>query len=175
MERSKIPMLSRFDAISHIMPYYGQTHRAFLLLAGLWKETRQKLDEFYNEFVTCMKEYWIFLKITSLGQPTQLFLPGDLFEFLIICLDKEMIGIFIKFVENLRDSKGWYFNSHYMHSKIKIWDSITVNIKYIDKLYAYVDTLKSTQVILWKEDYRTSKIWYESDTLDTNCNYELII
>ena len=176
MERSKIPMLSRFDSISHIMPYYGETHRAFLLLSGLWKETREKLDEFYYEFVTCMKEYWIIIRINKWDIKKFLFLPNDLFQLIFkVYLNIEESAIFIKFIESLRDSKGWYFNSHYMHSKIKIEDSIRVNIKYIDKLYAYVDLLKSTQVTLCKWDYRASKIQYESGTLDTNCSYALII
>ena len=168
MERSKIPMLSRFDSISHIMPYYGKTHRAFLLLSGLCSETREKLDEFYDEFVTCMKEYWMYANEDKWNKSRYLFLPGDLFEFIIICLNKEMFDLFIKFIENLRDSKGWYFNSHYMHSQIKIRDPITIEIKYIDTLYAYVDTLKSTQVILCKWDYTFNKIKYESGILNTN-------
>ena len=176
MERSKIPMLSRFDSISHIMPYYGKTHRAFLLLSGLWKETREKLDEFYYEFVTCMKENWLVFDEDQTENLNSLFLPNDLFEFYISrIINQKMLGVFIKFIESLRDSKGWYFNSHYMHSKIKIEDPIVVDINYIDTLYAYVDTLKSTKVILWKEDYHTSKIHYESGTLNTNCNYALII
>ena len=176
MENPKIPMLSRFDLISHIMPYYGQTHRAFLLLSGLCSETRWKLDEFYDAFVTCMKEYWLVFKVYQSKKLNSLFLPNDLFEFHILSIiNKEKFDSFIKFVENLRDSKGWYFNSHYMHSKIKIRDPIVVSIKCIDTLYAYVDTLKSTKVILWKEDYHTSKIRYESGTLDTNCNYALFI
>ena len=175
MENLKIPMLSRFDLISHIMPYYGETHRAFLLLSGLCSETRCKLDEFYDAFITCMKEYWLVFKAYQSKKINSLFLPNDLFEFDISSiLKEEMFVAFIKFVEKLRDSKGWYFNSHYMHSKIKIRDPIRVNIKYIDKLYAYVDLLKSTKVILCKEDYCASKIRYESDNLDTNYNYALI-
>ena len=175
MERSKIPMLSRFDAISHVMPYYGQTHRAFFLLSSLCLETREKLDEFYDEFVTCMKEYWMVIKAHQSNQSNYLFLPNDLFVFVINGFQKEMFGAFIKLIKKLRDSKGWHFNSHYMHSKIKIRDSIVVSIEYIDKLYAYVDLLKSTQVILWKEDNHTSKFQYEPSTLYTNCSYALLI
>ena len=176
MERSKIPMLSRFDLISHIMPYYGETHRAFLLLSGLCSETRCKLDEFYDAFVTCMKEYWLVFEAYQSKKLNSLFLPNDLFEFNISSIfNEEMFDAFINFVEKLSDSKGWYFNSHFMHSKIKIRDPIEVNIKYIDTLYIYVDVLKSTQVILCKRDTHTSKIRYESDTLDTNCSYAFFI
>ena len=167
MERSKIPMLSRFDTISHIMPYYGQTHRAFLLLSSLCLETRHKLDEFYDEFVTLMKENWAYIDTSLTDQLTSLFLPNDLFRISIDCKYQERMDTFIKFILNLRNSKGWYFNSHYMHSKVKILDPIIVDIHYIKKLYAYVDVLKSTQVILCKEDTHTSKIQYEPSTIDT--------
>ena len=168
MEKSKIPMLSRFDAISHIMPYYDQTHRAFLLLSSLCLETRSKLDEFYDEFVTHMKENWIFVEANSTDRLTHIFLPNDLFEVSIDCRDPKAFDAFIEFIENLRDSKGWYFNSNYMHSKIKIRDPITVDIRNIKTLYAYVDVLKSTQVILCKKSPFISKVQYESSTLDTN-------
>ena len=174
MERSKIPMLSRFDAISHIMPYYGQTHWAFLLLAGLWKETRGKLDEFYDEFVTCMKENWMFVEVSQSNILSYLFLQNDLFEVSISCREIEKMNILIKFIENLRDSKGWYFNSHYMHSKIKIRDPIEIEYYSIKKLDGYVSVLKSTQVILCKKDTDTSKTQYEPTTLNTNSSHELL-
>ena len=175
MERSKIPMLSRFDSISHIMPYYGQTHWAFLLLAGLCSETRGKLDEFYDEFVTCMKENWTFAEVNQPNQSSYLFLPNDLFEVSVDCRNQERINWFIKFIQDLRDSKGWYFNSHYMHLKVKIRDPIRVEIDFIKELYPYVDSLKSTQVILCKKDIDTSKVEYESSTLDTNCSHALLL
>ena len=100
---------------------------------------------------------------------------NDLFEFTIDCTYQLSIDSFIKFIKNLRDSKGWYFNSHYMHSKIKIRDPIVVNINDIDTLYAYVDLLKSTQVILCKKDTHNSKVQYESSTLNTNCNHILLV
>ena len=172
MERSKIPMLSRFDAISHIMPFYGQTHRAFLLLSGLWKETREKLDEFYEEFVNHMKEYWILTDVDLWNYETLLPLPNDLFVVNIDCNYGRNSLYLLKFIENLRDSKGWYFNSHYMHSKIKIRDPIKV--KDMKILYAYADVLKSTQVILCKWDTQTFKMQCESSTLDTNSNRSLL-
>ena len=175
MERSKIPMLSRFDALSHIMPYYGKTHRAFYLLSSLCSETRSKLDEFYDEFVTCMTKYWMFLYINSPKRLNQLFLPNDLFKVSLFGLSPSSIEVLIKIIENLRDSKGWYFNNHWMHSKIKIRDPIRVEINDVKKLHAYVHLLKSTQVILCKMDAYSSKFEYESSTLDTNCNHTSIL
>ena len=167
MERIKIPMLSRFDSISHIMPYYSQTHGAFLLLSSLWKETRNKLDEFYDGFVNLMKEHWKYIDLNSTNQQAQIFIPNDLFEVSFECRFQESIDAFIEFFENLRETKGWYFNSHYMHSKTKIRDPILTNNNGIKTLCTYVDVLKSTQVILCKKDTYSSKIQYKSSTLDT--------
>ena len=169
--KSKIPMLSRFDTISHIMPYYGQTHGAFLLLSGLCSKTRDKLDEFYDEFVNLMKENWRYIQIYSTYQNIP---PNDLFEMSISLHYQNSIDTFIEFIENLRDSKGWYFNSHYMHSKVKILDPIRVGINYIRKLYTYIDILKSTQVVLCKRDIHNSEVEYESGTLNTNSNHDFV-
>ena len=73
MEKLKIPMLSRFDTISHIMPYYGQTHEAFLLLSSLCSKTRCKLDEYYDEFVNLMIENWRYIETYSTYQNTHKF------------------------------------------------------------------------------------------------------
>ena len=161
-------MLSRFDAISHIMPYYGQTHKAFLLLAGLCSETRCKLDEFYDEFIAHMKENWTNIIAFSANQQTHKFLPNDLFVYCDQCTTEKVTDRFIEFIESLRDSKGWYFNSHYMHSQIKIRDSILAEINFIKTLYPYVDVLKSTQVTLCIKDTHSSKVLFESSTLNTN-------
>ena len=171
MERIKILMLSRFDTISHIMPYYGQTHGAFLLLSSLCSETRNKLDEFYDGFVNLMKENWRYIQMNSTYQNIP---PNDLFEMSISLSDHKVINTFIEFIENLRDSKGWYFNSHWMHSKAKIWDPIGIEIADIKKLYPYVGVLKSIQVVLCKRYLYSSIVEYESGTLDTNSNYDFV-
>ena len=175
MEKSKIPMLSRFDLISHIMPYYDQTHWAFLLLSSLCSDTRRKLDEFYDEFISCMKEYWRYLLVYSTNQKSHKFLPNDLFEINIGCSNKENSQILIKFIGNLKDLKGWYFGEHYMHSTIKIRDPIKVYIDYIKELYAYIDILKSIKVILCKKNIYSSRVQYEPSTLDTNRSCTLLI
>ena len=164
-------MLSRFDAISHIMPYYGQTHRAFLLLSSLCSETRNKLDEFYDEFVIWMKEHWRYIEVYSTEQITSLFMPNDLFQVYVKCRYQEIFDAFIELIENLRNFKGWYFNEHYMNSKIKIRDPILANVEGIKTLYAYADVLKSIQVVLCKEDPYDFKVQCEPGTLNTNNKY----
>ena len=99
-----------------------------------------------------------------------LFLPNDLFKLSIQWASKESIHALIKFCENIKDSKGWYFETHYMHSKIKIIDPIVVDIKIVKDLQSYADVLKTIQVILCKENTFNSKSQYEPSTLDTNWN-----
>ena len=115
-----------------------------------------------------MKEYWMLWGDELDGQIDHIFLPNDLFEVTIDITAKQTIDKFIGFIRNLRDFKGWYFNSHYMHSKIKIRGPIKLKFADAKKIHAFVDVLKSTQVILSKEDTQSSKVHYESSTLDTN-------
>ena len=53
----KIRVLNNFALISKIIPYYGSTHRSFLLLSMLSSKTRCKLDEYFIEFTKLMFEY----------------------------------------------------------------------------------------------------------------------
>ena len=172
---SIIPMLSRFDTISHIMPYYARTHKAFLMLSSLCSATRDKLDEFYDEFITSMTEYWMQYEI-KLNKYSELnLLPNDLFESYFECKSEEDINALIKICKEIKSANGWYFRSHFMHSKIKIWDPIDAQIEIIKELYSHIDVLKSTQVVLCKRDIHGFKAQYESSTLDTNWNHTWII
>ena len=102
MERLKIPMFSRFDAISHIMPYYSQTHEAFLLLSGLCSKTRSKLDEFYDEFVNLMIENWRYIETYSTRQNTHNFFFRTIYlKFLLISIIKNPL------THLLNSSKTW--------------------------------------------------------------------
>ena len=57
-----------------------------------------------------------------------------------------------------------------MHSKIKILESIVVDIEMIKHLQPHADVLKTIQVILCKENIYNYKSQYEPSTLDTNWN-----
>ena len=123
-KRSKIPMLSRLDTISHIMPYYASTHKSFLLLSSLCSATRDKLDEFYDEFITLMTEYRMTLKVISDKHLWCLFLPSNLFIINLKPKTKKMSYEFIRFIKNCDNKKGWYFNKNSMHSQIIFQDII---------------------------------------------------
>ena len=77
METYKIKLLENFGLISKIMPYYGPTHKSFLLLSALWVKSRKKLNEYFNEFKKIMLKYWAEIKFTSHTYST--FPPWDLF------------------------------------------------------------------------------------------------
>ena len=146
MECSRIPVLSRFDTISHIMPFYANTHKSFLLLSKLCSASRRKLDEYYDEFIAHMEKYRICLYINSTNIDTHLFLPNDLFTINRCIIWNSTFNVFTLFIENLSKLKGCYFNSHYMHSKIIIKGSIGFNSDLIKKLEPYLDILRSIQV-----------------------------
>ena len=127
MDCSKIPMLDRFDAISHIMPYYARTHKAFLLLSSLSSATRRKLDEFYLEFIEWMKEYWLTISFDLDKMKDHKFLPLDLITVKSLYITKNNILKFIEFVESFNKSEGCCFNNKYMHSRINAQKRIDVN------------------------------------------------
>ena len=75
----KILLLENFGLISVTMPYYGHTHKGFLLLSKLWVKTRMKLDEFYVEFRRHMIPYWWEIELND-HKYSRPFPPWDLFR-----------------------------------------------------------------------------------------------
>ena len=144
MEEIKIPMLNRFDTISHVMPYYAHTHKTFLLLSSLCKSSRNKLDEFYDEFVECMRENWLELRMAF--KRAHLQLPTDLFWIIFACSNKLNLELFIDFIKNLKSYKGCYFNKHFMHLQTKYIKSISVDASLVQELEPYMEILKSIYV-----------------------------
>ena len=128
-KRSKIPMLNRFDTIAHIMPYYASTHKSFLLLSSLCSATRDKLDEFYGEFITLMAKYRMILEVSSDSHLRCLFLPCNLFIIDLRVETEKMFNEFIRFIKICEKSKGWYFNKNSMHSQIKFQNIIKFSFR----------------------------------------------
>ena len=145
MERSKIPMLNRFDTISHIMRYYASTHKAFLLLSSLCSDTRAKLDEYYNEFIWCMEGNWTDVNLNL--DSNNFLIPFDLFKIgIIFAIDESSFNTFIQFINQLKNPFGIQFQNHLFNSHIKINSPILIESSWIEKLYPYIDDLKSIQV-----------------------------
>ena len=147
MEEIKIPMLSRFDTISHVMPYYAHTHKAFLLLSNLCKTSRNKLDEFYDEFMECMKYNW--LKITILLERMKKLLPTDLFIIMFEFEYQSDQSKFIEIIKSLTSFNCCYFNKHSMNLNTKLQNPISIDIylmNQLTQLKPYMKTLKSIKV-----------------------------
>ena len=168
MKRLRIPIFDRFDTTSHIIPYYAHTHTAFLLLSALCSNSRGKLDEYYDEFIMHMEGHRICIDMYLESIQNWLFLPCDLFIIDITSINKSNFDEFVLFIENLAESKGWFFNSHFLYSKIKIKDLISVDSSSVEKLHNFIDVLKSIHVNIPHKFDGTI-------TLDTIGSYILII
>ena len=80
MKSRRIPILENFALISVIMPYYGPTHKMFLVLSSFSAKSRDKLDEYYDEFRNVMAKYSLKIRIVDCKLATWK-LPCDLFKF----------------------------------------------------------------------------------------------
>ena len=80
MESRRIPILENFALISVIMPYYGPTHKMFLVLSSFSTKSRDKLDEYYEEFRNAMAKHSLKIRIVDCKLATWQ-LPCDLFMF----------------------------------------------------------------------------------------------
>ena len=82
MEKSYCSILDNFTLVSIVMPYYGFTHRMYLVLSALSKRTRMNLHENYKVFRRIMVEYtmekWVYAQDLHSEN-----LPYDLFKFYI--------------------------------------------------------------------------------------------
>ena len=143
-----ILIFNRFDAISHLMPYYANTHKSFLLLSNLCSASRRKLSEYYVEFIMHMIKYWKCIDLNSHNLQKCLFIPHDLLTINIGCINEKEFDTFIELITHLKESKNWYFNDHIMHSQIKIKGPVIINAWLIERLHPYIDILKSIDVIL---------------------------
>ena len=83
-----------------------------------------------------------------------------------IYFSKAKLELFIKFIKNLSESKGWYFNKHYMHLQISLSKWIPVDISFIENLYPYIDILKSIQVMIYDDANEYIKSWSKPISFD---------
>ena len=170
----RISIFENFALISVIMPYYASTHRAFLLLSSLWSGSRNKLNEFYDEFVFTMKKYITTYSINSENDRNKILLPSDLFEFSITVNNSEDASTFIYLIELISNKKGWYFNKHYMHKRMHILrNKILIQKSFIQEFNMYVESMK--QISIWDKIVVKGEIIESPTLLDTiviiNLNY----
>ena len=142
MENTKVPLFENFNLTTRVLPYYSYAHNSFLLLSTLCSRSRAKLDEFYWEFRKAMCKYWTKLFYQKDKYPI---FPSDLFEISFYCYNEKQANSLIKYLEDIEERKGYYFNSHYMHEQIFI-NYIILGYQCVKNLIPYVDSLKSIKV-----------------------------
>ena len=91
-----------------------------------------------------MDNYWteILIDVDSIQK---LSLPCDLYRFKLVLKD-EIKFEFINFIESLSNKSGYYFNSHFMHERVKIND-ILVSKDLMTELLFYSEAMKSITVV----------------------------
>ena len=161
MEGTRISIFEKISLISLIMPFYSYSHNAFLVLASLWMRTRNKLDEFYEEFRNTMKNKWMSLTVEDNFR--KLLLPNDLFSYTIIIKTSDEALKFIEFISRIVNKQGYYFRNHYMHEHIKIL-SISVFSSQVEVLYSKIEEIRSFR-ILSSSCYSSEDNFFEKNSL----------
>ena len=110
----------------------------------------------------------MFLLIDEKGK--RLFLPSDLLEVTITLSNREQAMNFIKFIYDISQKKGYYFQSHYLHERIMI-GSILISPDLISIIHPYVEVMKSIIVLKnYNYEFDTEADPKEISLLDTNIN-----
>ena len=104
------------------------------------------LDESYEGILNSMINNTTCLRIDCQDEQWKLSLPWNLFKFRIVLTSNEITKEFLLHINNINDRKGYYFNQHYMHSRLWI-DSLEIDQKYVNILYPSLELLKSIEVI----------------------------
>ena len=149
--KRRTPIFERFDIISIVMPFYGSTHKAFWVLSSLWTSSRNKLDEFYIEFINIMRKYWNIISVKPYTKIECLFLPNDLFEYTNWNITYDNIHKFVEFISNISNSIGWHFNGHFMHSQLKFRGWIELQSSEVVQLQPHFEALQSISVLATDE------------------------
>ena len=147
MEINRISILENFALTTVVMPYYAPTHKSFLLLSSMTTGTRVKLDEFYEEFMNAMNQYWIMIYWDNQKYFNAFALPADLFIMNIWISRQELLESFVRFIKQVNAFEGAYFNNNYMSSHLNLANNrISILSTFITNLSSYTEMLKSITV-----------------------------
>ena len=164
MQSSQVRILEKFGVSSVVMPYFGYAHQSFLLLSQLSKGSRAMLDDFYREIVNWLFELNILISIDD--QNTEaMFLPSDLFKFMIDLKNESILQEFIEFIRMKHQHKGHYFNAHYMHERLRI-SNLFIRPDLIQELVSDFDILNSTKIIDENNWKSTESNWNSCSIID---------
>ena len=144
MMSTRIDLVEKFGVCTVLMSYYGTTDQSFLLLSQINSKSREMLDMFYEEILNSMINNTTCLWLDK-NFKKELYLPWNLFK-LKIMLDSDIkANIFLQFLQDINDKKGYYFNQHFMHTRLWI-ESIEVKDNLVAILYPSLELLKTTDV-----------------------------
>ena len=146
MLSTRITLLERFGPWSVIIPYFGTTDRSFLLLSQLSRKSRDMLDCYFEEVLNWMTANTTCLLVYSEDQGRIMLLPSCLFRFEITLDWEVLVNTFLILINNVNNKEGYYFNQHFMHSRLRI-DSLKVNDALVKNLYPSLELLKTTEVV----------------------------
>ena len=144
MMSTRIDLVEKFGVCTVLMSYYGTTDQSFLLLSQINSKSREMLDTFYEEILNSMINNTTCLWLDK-NFKKELYLPWNLFK-LKIMLDSDIkANIFLQFLQDINDKKGYYFNQHFMYTRLWI-ESIEVKDNLVAILYPSLELLKTTEV-----------------------------
>ena len=152
MLSSYIPLLERFGTSFTIMSYFGKTHRSFLLLSKLSRQSRSMLDQNLEEFLNSMIGNNTCLKIDEENKEA-LSLPWSLFGYKISFPTETNLDLLIKIIENIHNKIGYYFNGHFINQRLCFNGSISFRTNVVEKLYQNLELIKKTEVISYMDNY----------------------
>ena len=164
MQSSQVRILEKFGVSSVVMPYFGYAHQSFLLLSRLSKGSRAMLDDFYREIVNWLFEWNKMISIDDQNSK-DMFLPSDLFNFTIDLKNESLLQEFIEFIRMKHQHKGHYFNSHYMHERLKIF-SLLIRPDLIQELAPDLDILNSIKLADENNWTSTESDWNSYSIID---------
>ena len=164
MQSFQVRILEKFGVSSVVMPYFGYAHQSFLLLSRLSKGSRTMLDDFYREIVNWLFEWNILISIND-QNTKEMFLPSDLFKFMIDLKNESILQKFIEFIRMRHQRKGHYFNAHYMHERLKI-SNLYIRPDLIQELAPDHDILNSIKLTDENNWTNTESDWNTCSIID---------
>ena len=159
MESTEISLFRRFYESINVCKYYGHAHQIFLLLSLIWKASRLKLNEHYEEFRNIMIDLRLEIQIVS-DHLEMLSFPWDFFIFDFEVNSETKLRAFVKFANRVLKNKSWLFcQNHHLDSKILLRNGMIqpnlvkmCTLKFLNKLkqVGVLSCLKNSSASYWK-------------------------
>ena len=101
MESYGIQILEKYSLMLKTLPYYSNTHNAWLLLSLFSPKSRKNLKENYKAFLNWMEKNLMKVEIKDENIKRRYSLPWDLFQFNIRIRNEEQATYFKKWIVNI--------------------------------------------------------------------------